>query len=610
MKKCTSCQTVQEDTSKFCNQCGASEFLPVDVQPATVNCDPNIQPGSRKKRNIFILAGTSVVLIVAIAAYFLFNPVDLFMRSIYDDDFSEAATIYQEKIVRNSDAYQKVYDKVSVYTVELLEQYKNEEIAYDYLVNKLTGIEQLGSFDQAINYAYSEAFYLHSCRETYASAEKAFANGDYVQAIPLYAQVADADFENGLNAVEKYTQSVDLFRNEVVSSAQEYIEAGEYSVAIMLLEDALYVIPGDSVILSVQQSCIQAEYDDTIQHLIEEVRLYTANKDYVGALNFLDFCIPTYSEALILQQERNNCLIEYKAHVINCVQEYITTKEYSIAMTLLDEALYFMPDDLELLSSQQSCIQAEYDDTIQRLVEEVRLYTANKDYVGALSTLDSYILTYPEDLILQQERNSCLAEYESYVIEESLRLANAGEFNHALSLAEAGLNHFTSTHIKELSLIYKSHIPVILGEMEMFQNDTSGGSWASKTNETNTYLVDNYGNEYAHSLSVGCGSITYLVNFKYQTFSGTVGFPKGLESDGARASATLTILGDGEKIAEFADINDESKPESFSLDISAYEKITLKWECSGYNIWNDWGYFATIFDGTLVPVPLDLPSES
>lgn len=255
-------------------------------------------------------------------------------------------------------------------------------------------------------------------------------------------------------------------------------------------------------------------------------------------------------------------------------------------------------------------VRGVQNDRIQDLVDEARLYTARNDYVGALDFLDSSILTYPDELRLQQERSNCLSEYETYVADESLRLANAGEFQHALSLAKSGLNYFTSTKVTELVAIYKSHIPVILGEMEMFQNKTEGGSWVTKTNEIDKYLEDNYGNVYANSLSVGCGFVTYLVNFKYQTFSGTVAFPKGLESDGYRESATLQVYGDDVKIAEFSNFNEATKPESFSLNIASFEKITLKWSCKGMNIWGDWGYFATIFDGELIPVALDLPAES
>lgn len=563
MKKCNSCQELQADTNNFCSKCGSNDFSPIDEQvspaTATVNTEVPTAPAPRKKGKVFVWVGVAAIAVIAfIVLSILFNPADRIMRGIEDDDFLNAANIYQKQVAGDSAKYQKTYDKVSVYVEELLQQFKDQEVTYDYLTNKLYGIEQIGVLGLEITYAYTEADYLHYCRETYALAEKAFGDGDYKEAISLYAQVADADFENGEDALEKYNQAVELFRDEVVSAAQEYIDFGEYSTAMMLLEDALYIVPGDEVLQSAQQSCFRAEYDATIQSLVEEARLYTASNDYLSALNFLDSCIATYPEELILQQEKTSCFAAY----------------------------------------------------MQLLVEEAQLYMASNDYIGALSFLDSCIVSYPEELILQQERSSCLTAYEAYVVAESLRLANAGEFQHALSLAESGLNYFTSTKATELAMVFKSYIPVILGEMEIFQNKTEGGSWMSKTDDTDKYLVDNYGNVYANSLSVGCGSVTYLVNFKYQTFSGTVGFPKGLESDGFRESATLTIFGDGEKIAEFVNVNDTSKPEAFSLDVSSYEKITLSWECKGSNIWSDWGYFATIFDGVFIPIPLDIPLES
>ncbi len=142
-----------------------------------------------------------------------------------------------------------------------------------------------------------------------------------------------------------------------------------------------------------------------------------------------------------------------------------------------------------------------------------------------------------------------------------------------------------------------------LGKMEVFQRKTEGGSWATYTDRYDEYLEDNYGNTYSHSVSVGTGSLTYLVNYSYLSFTGTVAFPKGAKCDGYRSSATLRIYGDGELIAEFKDFNDGSRPETFSINIKQYERLTLKWTCKGSNIWHDWGYFATVFDGKLVPVP-------
>lgn len=142
---------------------------------------------------------------------------------------------------------------------------------------------------------------------------------------------------------------------------------------------------------------------------------------------------------------------------------------------------------------------------------------------------------------------------------------------------------------------------VRLGEMEIFQNKTRGGMDCTRTNDTDRFLTDNYGNTYAHSLSVGTGSLTYLLNYQYLTFSGTVGCPKGCQSDSYRESATLRVFGDDQLLAEFKNFNDGSRPESFRISVKQYERLRLEWNCKGDNVWRDWGYFATIFDGILVP---------
>ncbi len=143
---------------------------------------------------------------------------------------------------------------------------------------------------------------------------------------------------------------------------------------------------------------------------------------------------------------------------------------------------------------------------------------------------------------------------------------------------------------------------VSIVDMDVFQNKTEGGSWATYTDQIDVYLTDNYGNTYTHSLSAGTGSLTYLVNYQYRSLTGTVAFPKELHSDDFRESATLKIYGDGKLIATFADIDDGSRPQPLYVDISAYERLTLEWTCKGDNIWMDWGHFATLFDGELIPL--------
>jgi len=533
MKKCNVCQAVLEDGVNFCTNCGSSSFSPIAEETPAVVPAPVYGPGpaeipapganpyqmpvvpqkAPKKANTGLIiglgAGGAAVLIAVIVLLctVVLNPVRQFTKSLDEGNYLKAAEIFDERIEDDAKKYQKVYTVVQGRAEELLQQYRDEMISYDAVVSELYGIEMTEVLGYAIYDIFDEVETLNYCRETYAYAEESFNSGMYEDAIYYCRQIAGYDFEHTQDAESLLAEAMSCYRDAVISEARGYMEETWYDTAIILLQDALYVLPDDAAILNEITACMNAEH--------------------------------TY--------------------------------------------------------------------TMQMFIDEARAYADMGDYPGALACIDYYIAEYPEETVLQAERDQLVTAFETYVAEESLRLAKAGEFQHAVSLAESGLTYFTSARVTELVAVYKSHIPVLLSEMEMFQNDTEGGSWASKTDRINEYLEDNYSNKYKSSLTAGCGSITYLVNFKYQTLSGIVAFPKGLESDNARSSATLTIYGDGEQIAQFAGVHSGTAPEEFTLDISKYERVSLKWTCEGYNIWSDWGYFATIFDGQFIPIPIDLP---
>lgn len=137
--------------------------------------------------------------------------------------------------------------------------------------------------------------------------------------------------------------------------------------------------------------------------------------------------------------------------------------------------------------------------------------------------------------------------------------------------------------------------------MDIFAKETIGGMWRIDTDKNDEYFTDNYNNSYHHSFYAGTGTVTYLTNYKYSIFKGTVACPKGLNYDAWRSSASLYIYGDGSLLASFTNMNCYARPIPFSLNISGYERITLKWVSSDDgNIWRDWGYYATIFDGIFV----------
>lgn len=129
-----------------------------------------------------------------------------------------------------------------------------------------------------------------------------------------------------------------------------------------------------------------------------------------------------------------------------------------------------------------------------------------------------------------------------------------------------------------------------LADMELFANGSDGY-------KPNKYLVDNYRNTYQSSISVESGYVSYLIkDLGFKHFVGTVALPKDVNPDAFYTSAQLEIYIDNVLAYRSDNITSESKPEHFDLDISSAEVIKLSWTCSGANLWNNWCYFATVFD--------------
>jgi len=299
----------------------------------------------------------------------------------------------------------------------------------------------------------------------------------------------------------------------------------------------------------------------------------------------------------------------YRDGVVVAVGDYMAASQFDVAAAAIQEGLSVLAEDAELTQLQNDCADAEYQFQISQMIAEADVYADTHDYQEALNCIDQYLLEYPDETALLNARAGYVQQYTDYVIQTSKDSAAEGDYETALSLTNSYLTVLESPEITALQLAYASYIPVQLGDMEFFLNKSEGGDWAMETDTKDAYLEDNYGNQYSHSFYCETGSVTYLLNYKYASFTGTVAFPKGLDSDSYRYSATLKIIGDDDtELAVFSDFDADSRPETFSLDVSGYEKLTLHWGCSGMNIWHNWGYFATIFDGILTPIPLEIPS--
>lgn len=143
-------------------------------------------------------------------------------------------------------------------------------------------------------------------------------------------------------------------------------------------------------------------------------------------------------------------------------------------------------------------------------------------------------------------------------------------------------------------------------EMSIIDNQTNCSclEHIGNTLSYDAYDSDSYGNYYEHSFHAAKGTVTFLNDYWYSYFCGTVATPKGIYKNSFEGYASLYVYGDGELIYSFEKMNNTKEPEDFCIDVSLYKQIQLQWVCGSDDlltgIFVDWGDFATIFDGYFV----------
>ena len=595
---CRKCGKEIEGESLYCKECEEQEK----------NNKTKDTKNTKNVKRIFISVTVIVVMIgISLGAFYISkNPVKKFMESIEVENSTEAINIYKEHIAGNDSREVKINEKLEQYIEEKRELFKNQKISFDEVLSKLLAVDKTEVIDEKVHEVIDEVKHIHECREIFKAAEEASAKGDYDTAISLYSEVVGEKFENGDVAIERLAEVTTLYRNEILEETKSLIAKTEFETAIAKFDESLRILPNDVELELAKENCLKSEYDYTIQGILNEIDGILETKEHAKAIYYLTTYINKYPEENKLQDLMKKCLEQYKTYVLEETQKLVKNRGFKEALMLFDKALEVLKDQ-DLLKAREDCVQEQYNYEIQTLIDEANVFIKNNNYVDCLKYLNEQIKNYPNEIRLEQELQKNTTLFEEYVINETLKKAHEGDFEYAISLAKTGLKYFSSSNVSELLKIYVSHVPVRLGDMEKFQNNTNGGSGNGKTDKSNRHLTDNYGNEYEHSFSAGCGSIVYLVNYQYQKLSGTVAFPKGVDADGFRSSATLKIYGDDKEIAKFVNVSEDTKPSEISLDISGYEKVKLQWTCEGLNIWQDWGYFATIFEGTFIPIPLEIP---
>lgn len=260
---------------------------------------------------------------------------------------------------------------------------------------------------------------------------------------------------------------------------------------------------------------------------------------------------------------------------------------YDEAIEKLRLGLEILPEDTVLLEQLQSYSDADAEKKRNALLSEAAAWMEKGDYPMALSLLAGG----QEDTAIGEAYWACREEYAQATEERAAQAFGQEGYTAAVEVVEECLQAMPEhERMLELKAYYESYAPVYLAELTIYDS-TCNHLYR------NGHTQDQQENTYVSSLAVDKGSISFRTDGAYALFSGTVACPYGYEYDKYRTGAWIEIYADDVLLYRSELTELESEPQSFLLEITGAQTVTITWISQGDNIWDNWGYRATLFDG-------------
>ncbi|MFQ9922126.1 MAG: hypothetical protein ACLRVU_01360 [Beduini sp.] len=199
----------------------------------------------------------------------------------------------------------------------------------------------------------------------------------------------------------------------------------------------------------------------------------------------------------------------------------------------------------------------------------------------------------PEQIITQnstQEKENFL----NNIIKQAQVVFNSEGYENAILVLKDAIKNYPGENIllQELKK-YEYYRPIPISEFPQLKNTANG---VEDKTLINKYKEDKFNNTYLYSFSLSRGTVTYFLDGKFSLIKGTIACPKEIKFDNYRKSSTITIIVDGQRKFISNPVEVDTYLQVFEIDLTGANTIEITWECEGGNIWENLGYYATLFD--------------
>ncbi|MCD7918226.1 MAG: hypothetical protein LUF84_07230 [Clostridiales bacterium] len=203
-----------------------------------------------------------------------------------------------------------------------------------------------------------------------------YNEGDYESAVVSLNDIADDDIDT--DAVETFKTAVsEKYVESVVQKAWAYIDAGEYTSAVDLLNAMQYT---DDTVEEIMTEAMTARFEEAME---AETDFATIKGLYEAALDNRYIEVSADMTEVYAAAETS-----YREGVIASVDDYVDSFAFGSALTLLDEALTVLENDDQLLACKTETEEAQ---------EYYLLHTTVVDLTELTPYDESYISTAGAD---------------------------------------------------------------------------------------------------------------------------------------------------------------------------------------------------------------------
>lgn len=381
-------------------------------------------------------------------------------------------------------------------------------------------------------------------------------------------------------------REIDKEATELMAQAQQMLDDGEYQSAIQILDRISTEWKKYSQVETAREQANRGI-------LLNQVRQYETAGKYEQLIRFVQENIQDPETDPDVRNLYANAAAEYEALKLSEAEALIQQGDYLTARSILDAAASLIGEQPNFTDKY---IEAEDKEVTAKLQE----YEEAENYAVAIHYLNTKSDVVSRNSELQAKLSNYKDIYRDSVLDEAAKCYETDGYEAAIRILEDSLKILLNDSVINNEITrYSSLKPVWLTNLEIF---SYGNNSVFNTN-VDDHFTDKYKNKYSTSFSIDkYGTVTWLLNNKYETFTGTIACPEGYFYESFYSNVIIEIYCDGEKKYTSNPSGPEEPIQSFTIDVTNVSELKIYWEpLPAWNIWNDWCVYATIFDGMLIP---------